>query len=192
MHIKCGCLLLVAAIAFTAPCAADVVVNGGFETGDFTGWTGGFPDNFVASGNPFFIHSGTYGVAFGATSLSYLSQTLTTTAGTNYDVSFWLNSNGPDNQVTLSWGGNSIFNQSNIAADGWTKYSFTETATSSSTLLSFGLEQISRYSGLDDISVTPTSAVPEPSTWAMMLLGFGGIYFLANGRKWRKPSASLG
>jgi len=189
MKIKSGCLALMAAIAFTSPCAASLVVNGGFETGDFTGWTGGFPDNFVASGDSFLVHSGAYGVAFGSTRLSHLSQTLTTTVGTTYDVSFWLDSNGPRNRVKLSWGGSSIFNEKNIAPDGWTEYSFTETATSSSTLLSFGLKQVSGYSGLDDISVTPMSAVPEPSTWAMMLLGFGGICYIANRRNGRTPSA---
>jgi hypothetical protein len=34
--------------------------------------------------------------------------------------------------------------------------------------------------GLDNVSLTAnTSAVPEPSTWAMMLLGFFGVGFLA-------------
>jgi hypothetical protein len=42
-------------------------------------------------------------------------------------------------------------------------------------LLDFGLRQDSGYSGLDDISVNAVSAVPEPSTWAMLLLGFVGI-----------------
>jgi len=32
-----------------------------------------------------------------------------------------------------------------------------------------------------------TAAVPEPSTWAMMLLGFGGIGFVAYRRK-SKPA----
>jgi hypothetical protein len=179
MNIKWPGLALVAAVAFSTPCTAGLVTNGDFETGDFTGWTGGFPDNFVASGDAFLVHSGTYGVAFGSTQLSYLSQTLTTTVGTNYDVSFWLDSNGPTNRVKLSWGGNSIFNEANIPADGWTEYSFIETATSTSTLLSFGLKQVSGYSGLDDISVSAVSGVPEPSTWAMMLLGFAAIGFAA-------------
>ena len=32
-----------------------------------------------------------------------------------------------------------------------------------------------------------TSAVPEPSTWAMMILGFGGVGFMAYRRK-SKPA----
>jgi hypothetical protein len=78
--------------------------------------------------------------------------------------------------VKLSWGGVAIFDQANIPATGWTQYSFLETAASTSTLLDFGLRQDSGCSGLDDISVT--AAVPEPSTWAMLLLGFAGIAVL--------------
>ena len=51
MNIKLVSLAFVAATAFTTPCAASLVVNGGFETGDFTGWTGGFPDNVVFTGS---------------------------------------------------------------------------------------------------------------------------------------------
>jgi hypothetical protein len=40
-----------------------------------------------------------------------------------------------------------------------------------------------------DISISSISAVPEPSTWAMMILGFAGIGFMAypchkNGALW--------
>ncbi len=35
----------------------------------------------------------------------------------------------------------------------------------------------------DDLSFNGVSAVPEPSTWAMMLLGFAGIGFMAYRRK---------
>ena len=30
-----------------------------------------------------------------------------------------------------------------------------------------------------DLQITPLAAVPEPATWAMMLLGFFGIGFMA-------------
>ena len=33
------------------------------------------------------------------------------------------------------------------------------------------------------VSLTPTPAVPEPSTWAMMILGFLGLGFMAYRRK---------
>ena len=179
------CFAVIATICFSSPSRADIVVNGGFEDGNFTGWTGGLPDNVVFSGSPnsAYVHTGSYGVGFGSNSLTTLSQTLSTVAGTSYDVTFWINSNGlSPNEVKLSWGGTKIFEEKNIAADGWTEFSFIETATSNSTVLAFGLEQRSGYSGLDDISVT---AVPEPATWAMMLLGFAAVGFVAYRRNHR-------
>jgi hypothetical protein len=43
-------------------------------------------------------------------------------------------------------------------------------------------------SRLDNFAIDgPTGAVPEPSTWAMMLLGFTGVGFMAYRRK-SKPA----
>ena len=111
MNVRYFSLAFVAFFALNTPSrAATLVTNGGFETGDFTGWTGGFPDNFVASGDASLVHTGTKGVAFGSVeSLSDLSQSLATVSGTIYDVSFWLNSNGfAANEVKVTWGGLTI------------------------------------------------------------------------------------
>jgi hypothetical protein len=51
---------------------------------------------------------------------------------------------------------------------------------------SFGLTQGQFYDNLD-VGVTFTEAVPEPSTWAMMILGFAGVGFMAYRRK-SKPA----
>lgn len=42
--------------------------------------------------------------------------------------------------------------------------------------------------GLLDVSITLASAVPEPSTWAMMILGFVGIGFVSYRRRKFGPS----
>jgi PEP-CTERM motif len=39
----------------------------------------------------------------------------------------------------------------------------------------------------DDVSLNVTAAVPEPSTWAMMILGLAGVGFMAYRRK-AKPA----
>jgi hypothetical protein len=51
---------------------------------------------------------------------------------------------------------------------------------------SFGLTQSQFYDNLD-VGVTFTQAVPEPSTWAMMILGFASVGFMAYRRK-SKPA----
>jgi hypothetical protein len=68
----------------------------------------------------------------------------------------------------------------------WTLFSQIFTANSNSTLLSFIDTQGGFNAGiyLDDVSVTPlTAGVPEPSTWAMMILGFCGLGFMAYRRR---------
>lgn len=40
---------------------------------------------------------------------------------------------------------------------------------------------------IDDLVVTTVAAVPEPSTWAMMILGFAGVGYMAY-RRGRKPA----
>jgi len=37
------------------------------------------------------------------------------------------------------------------------------------------------------VAAVPVAAVPEPSTWAMMILGFAGVGFMAYRRK-AKPA----
>jgi hypothetical protein len=87
----------------------------------------------------------------------------------------------------ISWNGATIFSETNIPAAGWQQFSFMETASSNTTLLSFGLRQDPSYSGLNDVSVVAVAPVPEPSTWAMMILGFAGVGFMAYRRK-SKPA----
>jgi hypothetical protein len=76
------------------------------------------------------------------------------------------------------------------ATDSLSLYSYTFTTTQAGQLVfSMGPESPSYpnlYIGniLDNVQVT---AVPEPSTWAMLLLGFAGVGFMAYRRK-SKPA----
>jgi hypothetical protein len=48
-----------------------------------------------------------------------------------------------------------------------------------------------RFWGVDGVSFNITSvngAVPEPSTWTMMILGFAGVGFMAYRRKDSTPA----
>src|SRR5207342_1372158 len=82
-------LLPIALLCSAAVANANLVTNGGFETGDFTGWTNGGNTGFTGV-DPGIQHSGTYGAFFGPIgSNGFLSQTLATTAGGVYTLSFW-------------------------------------------------------------------------------------------------------
>jgi hypothetical protein len=145
------------------PVYLGLVENGGFETGDFTGWNlfgGDLADNFVTNTiEGVYPHSGNYYAVLGATNITYLSQTLATTAGEPYLLSLWLYS--PDgltpNAFQVSWNGTAIFNQTNLpASGGWTNLQFKVSATGTNTLLEFGFLDIPSFLGLDDISVYPS------------------------------------
>ena len=65
------------------------------------------------------------------------------------------------------WGGTSRDNM------GWERKSFTFTATSTQANLTFSATENNPYGpALDNVSLS-SMGVPEPSTWALMILGFG-------------------
>jgi methionine-rich copper-binding protein CopC len=147
---------------FTIPGASsNLVTNGGFETGDFTGWTRSGDSSFtsVISGTPdgTTIHSGTHALQTGpGTSLGFFAQTLATTAGASYTLSFWLShpSTGTGTEWLVRVGGNTLMDVHDAGNFGYTQFTFTFTATSTSTVLQFGFLEPPSYFYLDDVSVT--------------------------------------
>jgi hypothetical protein len=143
----------------------SLVQNGGFEAGSFAGWaqsgnTGASAYTLVSTSSAY-VHSGSYGVQSGPSgSLFYLTQTLATTPGQNYLLSFWLGnpSAGTPNQFVASWNGATVINQLNLGALDWTNEQFIVTATSGSTAIQFGFRNDPSYFGFDDVSVTPVSS----------------------------------
>ena len=160
--------------------AANLVVNGDFNTGNFTGWTKSGNTALSDIVNNSSAYNGTYYYRSGATgSLGYISQTLTTVAGNQYDLSYVLRIDGSTNQFQVLIDGNSIsaLNLVNVASQSsYSPYSYSFTASGSSTTLTFGFRNDPNYTRLDNVSVTaPASAVPEPLTilGAMTAAGFG-------------------
>ncbi len=133
----------------------SLVTNGGFETGDFTGWS----HNSFASVETYFPHTGSYAVEFSEPEYGTVSQTLTTTSGASYTLSFWLRNvntlsgqTGCDFQV--QWNGSVLTGGDFPSCTGfpYTQYTFTVTGTGSDTL-SFQGENAPAAYYLDDVSV---------------------------------------
>jgi hypothetical protein len=172
---------LVAVLLVGAPTAfaTDLLANGSFETGDFSGWTtgGNFEFTQVSSG-PFYVYSGAEDGNFYVTmgpvgSDGTLSQTFSDIAGQHYTVSFWMAAAGDDpSDFSAYWDGTQVFGQTDPNTNGaWTLFSFNETATGSDTI-SFAFRDDPAYIALDNVSVGPCcSQTPEPSS--LLLLGSG-------------------
>jgi hypothetical protein len=171
---------LVAVLLVAAPTAfaANLVNNGSFETGDFTSWTtgGNFEDTEVVSG-PFYVYTaaqdGTFYAVLGPVgSDGTLSQSFSDVAGHPYTFSFWMASIGDNpSDFSASWDGTQVFGETNPTTNGaWTLFSFQETGTGSDTI-SFAFRDDPAYIALDNVSVTPSQVVPEPSS--LLLLGSG-------------------
>ena len=185
MHVRRIWLGLVAAalslmMGGSVFAGANLVMNPGFETGDFTDWTlSGNDSPFMtvetAEGGTYVPNSGTYFALLGPEStLGYLSQDIATMAGQTYTFSWWLASDGDTpNEFTASWNGTTISDQTDIPQTNPTYqlYSFTEVATGSTTTISFGARNDPGYLSLDDISVMGNTTIPEPSSLVLACIG---------------------
>jgi choice-of-anchor C domain-containing protein len=170
-----------------------LTLNGGNTS--ITGWTVGGGDNSIDYiGSYWTASNGSRSLDLNGLNPGSISQLVTgLNAGSIYKVSFDLAGNpagGPAVKTIDAFIQSShpyLFDTSSstLGNMGWITESFTFTATGTSALLSF-TSTTSGFSGnetyptafgpaLDNVTI---SAVPELSTWAMMLLGFAGIGFL--------------
>ena len=167
--------LALASCALSAS-ALNLVTNGGFETGDFSGWTEGGDTSYgVFVGGPTQSgygytptpHSGSFTAFLGAPYAPVLlSQDLATVAGQSYTLSFYLADDpsgaGSTQTFSVSFGGVTLESFGDLpAVCGLHTYQVAPTG-SSSTLL-FTSQNFNGAYLLDDVSVTKNvSSVPGP------------------------------
>jgi hypothetical protein len=182
--------LVVGAPAFASPEPAfarpeparanpNLLMNGSFETGDFTGWTegGNFEATSVTFGG-FYVYSGAedgmwYAVLGPVGSDGTLGQTFSDIAGAHYTFSFWFASVGDTpSDFSASWDGNTLLSLSNPNTGvNWTEFSYSVTGTGSDTI-QFTFRDDPAYMALDNITVSQgTGTTPEPTS--LLLLGSG-------------------
>ncbi len=181
----CAVLVGLVLLIFAPQARAGLITNGGFETGDFTGWTvsGGarvLPlDKFSPHSGSFFADLGNSG------SLGTLSQTVSDTAEQIYTLNFYLGSDGETpNEFKIQWDGTTLYDQTNLPitlnnANPYNLLSFTVTGTGSDTLTLFQRNDPGLLA-LDDVGL---AAVPEPG--AMTLIGIGAALCMA-GYGWQR------
>jgi hypothetical protein len=146
----------------------SIVQNGGFETGDFTGWTqSGDSNDTQISTNASYVHSGNYSAVLGPPSTpGYLGQNLATYPGQTYLFSFWLRNptGGTPNQFQALWNNTLLVAQTNLTGTAWNHFQLLVAATGTVTPLQFGIIDSPDYLALDDVSVTPVAPLSFKST----------------------------
>jgi hypothetical protein len=171
-------------LTVTAP-STNPVVNGGFESGSFTGWTVSGITSVIAGA----AHSGSFGAQLGNTNpsnTSSISQTFTMPASSP-SLSFWYNNHCPDT-VTYDWATATI--KDNVtgvtttllpktcaASAVWTQVTYNATANAGHSVTLTLTSEDDDYPGdptytwYDDVVVTsgppdttpPTTAITSPA-----------------------------
>jgi hypothetical protein len=200
---------IIAGLVVSTSASAAIVTNGSFEDG-LTGWahtgsgtspgigitvitTGGA--NSTGYGDNVPNYDGNHAAFFvDDNAIQSLSQTVTLSGGVTYALSFALfaTASGANNPFTFTLTDmlGAVLTNSNSSATvpvgQWKNYSYNFiTPTDGPYLLNFNFvsgETPAKDVLLDGVAI---AAVPEPSTWAMMILGFCGLGFMAYRRKQR-------
>jgi len=187
--------LLGLALHASATPITNIVTNGGFETGDFSGWSQGGNTEFTGVDGSS-SHSGNFGAFAGPTSggkgssfgPGTLTQNLTTIVGQSYELSFWMFNDaakgvidGGSSNVMFQvfWNGAMIFDNSGTST--YQQFQFFNLAvTSASTQLKFVFLNDPGFFHFDDVvaGITATTVPEGLSTLWLALPTLAMIGFL--------------
>lgn len=169
------------------------VMNGGFETGDFTDWTqfGDTSFNGVCSVSTcpggYAPYVGNYAAFFGPVGdTGGIYQDITTVPGQQYTISFYLAlpEGGTPNFFSVQFGTGSLSLTDFPGTFDYGLFQFTDIATSTTTRLTFTFRDDPAYWFLDDVNVSTGGTTPEPGTLVLFASGILGVAGIAR-RKFR-------
>jgi hypothetical protein len=191
-----GVVASTAAVLAAISMQANAITNGGFETGDFTGWILTSNVSLFSGVDPFAARSGSFGAFFGPPqAVGGISQSFATTANETYRVDFELSLTGSVPPTSFSWSWNGA-NQSpsfeNTAAFGYTRFSSLVLATDTSSTLAFNFRNGQSFWLLDNVAVT---AVPEAPINALFGAGLVVVAALVRRRnhapRWKQNAREV-
>ncbi len=126
-------------------------------------------------------HSGNRYAVMSSFSQQYMSQTLPTQAGQDYELSFWLRWDfGMAGEfVAVRWEGQPVLSvRGTLQGASWTQFTLPLHANLTGSFLEFGQDAFPLEWHIDDISVVP---VPTPSAAPLLLMG--GAFALRRKRR---------